>query len=150
MKINYKHILLLTTAGVVCGMTLPGIAGPNIYIAPPAPPTVIITAPAPPPAVVVTVVPDYYIWDGDEYVGVVGDQYYYLGPGDVWVVCDPVRFHRFQVYVHDHPDWHSHMTHNEKYRNQDRDHDHDRPAPMHDKDDHNKLDHDHDHHGPPQ
>jgi hypothetical protein len=132
MKINYKHILLLTTAGVVGGLALSSAAGPNIYITPPQSPTVIITGPAPPPpAVTVVIVPDYYVWDGDEYVGMVGDQYYYLGPGNAWIVLDPVRFHRFQIYVHDHPDWHGHMTHNVKYRNQDRDHDRDRAEPAH-------------------
>jgi hypothetical protein len=132
MKINYKHVLSLATAGVVCGLTLSSAAGPNIYIAPPPPPTVIITVPAPPPPVVtVAIVPDYYVWDGDEYVGIVADQYYYLGPDNVWIVMDPVRYHRFQIYVHDHPDWHSHMTHNVKYRNQDRDRDRDRTEPAH-------------------
>ena len=41
------------------------------------------------PAVTVdTAVPDDYVWDGYEYVGVVGDQYYYL-LRDVWIVADP-------------------------------------------------------------
>jgi hypothetical protein len=149
MKINYKQLLWLATAGVVCGLALSSAAGPNIYIMPPPPPTVIITAPVPPPVVTVVVVPDYYVWDGDEYVGIVGDRYYYLGPDNVWIVMDPVRMHRFQLYVHDHPDWNGHMTHNVKYRNQDRDrtepaHDahHDRPQNDH-KDNHN------DHKGPP-
>jgi len=43
----------------------------------------------------VATVPDTYIWDGDEYVGVVGSQYYYLGPGDVWLPFDAVRVVRF-------------------------------------------------------
>ena len=44
----------------------------------------------PPPQAVVTVgMPDSYVWDGVEYVGVVGDQYMYLGPEGVWLVCDP-------------------------------------------------------------
>jgi hypothetical protein len=144
MKINYKHALSLAAAGVVCGMTLPGIAGPTVYITPPAPPTVIITAPAPPPPVVtVAIVPDDYVYDGTEYVGVVDGQYYYLGPDNVWVVMDPVRLHRFQVYIHGHPDWHDHMTHNVKYRNMPHGH----PAPAHNP----PMDHrDHDDHkGPP-
>lgn len=153
MKINYKQLLWLTTAGVVWAMTLSSPAGPNIYITPPAPPTVIITAPAPPPPAVVVVFPDYYIWDGDEYVGIVSDQYYYLGPDHVWIVMDPVRLHRFQIYVHDHPDWHGHMTHNVKYRSQDRDRDRDRTEPARDthsnkpQDDH--KDSHNDHKGPP-
>ena len=36
----------------------------------------------PPPQAVVTVgMPDSYVWDGVEYVGVVGDQVYLLWPG---------------------------------------------------------------------
>jgi hypothetical protein len=154
MKINYKLVLSLATAGIVCGMTRPCAAGPNVYITPPPPPTVVITAPAPtPPAVTVAVVPDYYVYDGTEYVAVVNDQYYYLGPDNAWIIMDPVRMHRFQGYMHDHPDWRSHMTHNEKYRNQDRDRDRDRTEPARDThskeplDDH--KDHYNDHTGPP-
>jgi hypothetical protein len=149
MKINYKHMLSLATAGVVCGMALPSAAGPNVIITPPAPPTVVITAPAPPPPTTVMVVPDTYIWDGDEYVGVVGDQYYYLGPNSIWIVMDPVRLHRFQGYMHDHPDWRGHMVKNEKYRDHDRDRDRDRTEPMHNQPMNDHKDHDFDHKGPP-
>lgn len=142
-------MLSLATAGIVCGMTLPCMAGVGIYITTPPPPTVVITAPAlVPPPVTVVVAPDDYVWDGTEYVGVVGGQYYYLGPGSTWVVMDPVRLHRYQLYVHDHPDWHSHMIHNVKYHNMP--HGHPAPAPMHDKDGHSQPDRDYDHHGPPQ
>jgi len=60
----------------------------------------------PPPQAVVTVgMPESYVWDGVEYVGVVGDQYMYLGPGGVWLVCDPVRLGRFHGWEGGHPDW---------------------------------------------
>ena len=60
----------------------------------------------PPPEAVVTVgMPDSYAWDGVEYVGVVGGQYMYLGPGEVWLVCDPVRLDRFHGWERGHPDW---------------------------------------------
>lgn len=153
MKINYKHILSLVTAGVACGMTLPSAAGPTVTITPPPPPTVVITAPAPPPTVTVAVVPDDYVYDGTEYVGIVDGQYYYLGPDNTWIVMDPVRMHRFQVYMGDHKDWRDHMTHNTKYRGQDRDRDRDRTEPVRDThsnqplDDH--KDHYNDHTGPP-
>jgi hypothetical protein len=76
-----------------------------------------VTVEAPPAAVTVQVgVPDDYVWDGYEYVGFVGDQYYYLGPGNVWIVCDPVRLARFHNYVRVHPDWHVHATVNVRYR----------------------------------
>ena len=92
--------------------------------------------------------PDVSLLTLTEYVGIVGGQYYYLGPGNVWIVCDPVRLHRFQGYMHDHPDWHNHMTHNVKYRNMP--HGHPAPTPMHDQGGHYQPNHDHDHNGPPQ
>jgi hypothetical protein len=70
---------------------------------------------APGPAVTVGVYPDYYVWDGYEYIGVVGNQYYYLGPGNVWVVCDRVRLARFHDWERYHPDWHAHAIHNVHY-----------------------------------
>jgi hypothetical protein len=72
---------------------------------PPPPPAPVVVTVAPEPVLV----PDDYVWDGYEYVGVVGDQYYYLGPGNVWIVCDPVRFGRFHDYIRIHPDWHVHV-----------------------------------------
>lgn len=65
----------------------------------------------------VAVVPDSYVWDGYEYVGVVDNQYYYLGPGNVWMVMDPTRFQRFHVWARNHPDWRAHATQNVLYRN---------------------------------
>jgi hypothetical protein len=106
MKLNYKRMLLPVTAGIVYGMTLPCFAPPNVFI----------TAPAPAPSSTIAVVPDSYVWDGSEYVGIVAGQDYYLGPGDVWIPCSPAQVHRFQQYQASHPDWQSHMTTNEKYR----------------------------------
>ena len=82
---------------------------------------VVVVAPPPPvvvePAVTVSVgVPDDYVWDGTEYVGLVGDQYYYLGPGDVWLLCDPVRLDRFHGWERGHPDWRSHAIRNDRFR----------------------------------
>ncbi|HSY42293.1 MAG TPA: hypothetical protein VK811_00175, partial [Candidatus Acidoferrum sp.] len=83
MKTNLLRKYALTGVAMGLGMALPCIAGPAIIITPPAPPTVVISAPMPPPVVVapapVAVVPDDYYYDGTEYVGVVGGQYYYLG-----------------------------------------------------------------------
>jgi hypothetical protein len=92
------------------------------------------------PAPVVTVgVPDDYIWDGYEYVGIIGDQYYYLGPGNVWIVCDPVRLARFHDYVRVHPDWHAHVTVNVRYRSDAHGH----YQPRHDARPEKRDDHDH-------
>ena len=55
------------------------------------------------PAVVVY--PDYYAWDGVEYVGVHGDRYFYLNPGGAWVVADPVILGRFHGWERYHADW---------------------------------------------
>ncbi|MGH7940560.1 MAG: hypothetical protein ACREFR_05765 [Limisphaerales bacterium] len=69
------------------------------------------------PPLVVTQVPTSYVWDGSEYVGVVGGQYYYLGPGNVWIKMDSPRMHRFQGWEKSHRDWRSHTTRNVRYRN---------------------------------
>jgi hypothetical protein len=61
---------------------------------------------APPPQAVVTIgMPDSYVWDGVEFVGVVGGQYMYLGPGGAWLVCDSFRLARFHGWERGHPDW---------------------------------------------
>ena len=82
-----------------------------------APPVVVETPPpvevAPPEPVYV---PDGYTWDGYEYVGLVGDQYFYLGPGNVWLACEPWRLERFHGWERGHPDWRGHMTVNVRYR----------------------------------
>ena len=134
MKRDYKYILSLTAVGLafvaVC-FAGPGviISPPTVVISPPIPPAVVVS----PPVATVVVAPDDYVWDGYEYVGVVDGQYYYLGPSDTWIVCDPVRMQHFQIYERDHPDWRSHMTHNVKYHNMDRSYyNHSQPQPMHD------------------
>ena len=135
MKRDYKYVLSLTAVGlafVACCFAGPGIiiSPPTVIIsAPPPPPPPVVVAPAPEPVVIV---PDDYVWDGYEYVGVVDGQYYYLGSDNVWVVMDPVRMDRFQGYERAHPDWRTHMTHNVKYRNSDRDYYHPQAQPMHD------------------
>jgi hypothetical protein len=74
-----------------------------------APPTVNV---APPEAVVTVGVPESYTWDGVEFVGVVGGQYMYLGPGGGWLVCDPIRLERFHGWERGHPDWRRSAIHN--------------------------------------
>lgn len=66
--------------------------------------------PPPPNVTVVGFVPDYCFWDGYEYVGWVGNDYYYWGPSHVWVICDPIRVQRANVWIKAHPDWCSHVT----------------------------------------
>jgi hypothetical protein len=61
-------------------------------------------------------VPDSYVWDGYEYVGFVGDRYYYLGPGNVWLFCEPFRLERFHGWERGHADWRDHAIRNDRYR----------------------------------
>lgn len=64
--------------------------------------------PPPPPGVaVVGFAPDYCFWDGYEYIAWDPYRYYYWAPTRVWVVCDPVRIQRVNVWVRSHPDWHT-------------------------------------------
>jgi len=87
-----------------------------LIIAAPAP----MVVAAPPPAIEVAPpvveVPDSYAWDGAEFVGVVGGAYFYLGPGNFWLVCEPFRLERFHGWERDHRDWRDHATRNDNYR----------------------------------
>jgi hypothetical protein len=73
-------------------------------------------------------VPDSYAWDGYEYVGLVGDQYFYLGVGNVWLVADPFRLDRFHGWERGHPDWRDHAVRNDRFRTDRNGH----VQPMHD------------------
>jgi len=92
--------------------------GIGVQISVPAPviaiPAPVIAVPA--PAVTVQTVPDSYVWDGTEYVGMVGSAYFYVGPGDVWLPLDGPRMARFHDWQGSHRDWRDHMVRNEKYR----------------------------------
>jgi hypothetical protein len=81
------------------------------------PPYVAVSAPVvdvSAPQVDVSVgVPEAYTWDGFEYVGFVGGQYMYLGPGGGWLVCDSVRLNRFHGWERGHPDWRRTAVRNE-------------------------------------
>lgn len=103
-----------------------------LVVAAPAP-VVVVDAPGP------VMVPDSYVWDGVEYVGLVGDQYYYLGPGNVWLVCDPFRLERFHGWDRDHAGWRDHAIRNDRYRTDRNGHvqpRRDRPAPNRNRDGH--------------
>ena len=68
----------------------------------------------PPPTGYVTYAPDYYVWDGDEYVGVSGGQYVYWS-GGAWLVAPPVMVGRFHGWERYHPDWRRHATRYHRY-----------------------------------
>jgi hypothetical protein len=79
-----------------------------------APPPVYV---APQPVVEEPVmVPETYVWDGYENVGLVGGQYFYLGPGNVWLVAEPFRLERFHGWERGHPDWRDHAIRNDRFR----------------------------------
>lgn len=90
-----------------------GLLMPEVVVAPP------VVYAAPPPVVVEepVMVPDSYAWDGVEYVGLVGDQYFYLGGGNVWLVCEPFRLERFHGWERGHADWREHAIRNDRFRN---------------------------------
>jgi hypothetical protein len=89
------------------GLQLPVISiGPPVVVAAPA---VVVEPP-------VVEVPDSYVWDGYEYVGLVGGAYFYLGPGNVWLACDGDRLERFHGWERGHPDWRGHAIRNDRFR----------------------------------
>jgi hypothetical protein len=101
MEIKNSRIVCLfaVTAALATGCTV-SVAPPSVYV--------------PPPQAVVTVgVPDAYVWDGAEFVGEVGGQYMYLGPGGGWLVCDPIMLGRFHGWERGHPDWRRSAVRNE-------------------------------------
>jgi len=81
-----------------------------------APAPVVYAAP-PPVDEGPAMIPDDYTWDGYEYVGLVGGQYYYLGPGHFWLACEPFRLERFHGWERGHGDWRNHAIRNDRYRN---------------------------------
>jgi hypothetical protein len=67
-------------------------------------------------------VPDSYVWDGTEFVGVVGTDYYYLGPDHIWLRADAPRLARFHDWERGHADWRAHAIRNDLYRHDARGH----------------------------
>jgi len=120
MKIKYLRVCVLSMAAGGIGVLVSGcVVEPNgrvsfqpLVIAAPAP---VVMAPAPVVEAPV-MVPETYVWDGVEFVGVVGDQYFYLGPGNVWLVCEPFRLERFHGWEREHGDWREHAIRNDRFR----------------------------------
>ena len=109
MKCGRIACLLAITAAMATGCTV-DFGTPGVAVAVPGPPVVEVGVPAP---IVEVGVPDAYVWDGFEYVGLVGGTYVYLGPGGTWLVCDDFRLGRFHGWERGHPDWHQHAIRNE-------------------------------------
>jgi hypothetical protein len=118
MKTKYLHVLSLSIAAGGLGLLSGCVVEPNGRMA--FQPLVVV-APQPvvyaaPVEVAPVMIPDSYAWDGYEYVGLVGDQYYYLGPGNVWLFCEPFRMERFHGWEGGHADWRDHAIRNDRYR----------------------------------
>ena len=108
-------LLTLAAGGLVLASGCVVEPDGRVYVRP------IVVAPAPAPVYVApapepVLVPDSYVWDGYEYVGVVGGQYYYLGAGNVWFVCEPFRLERFHGWEGRNPGWRDHAVRNDRFR----------------------------------
>lgn len=109
MKSNYWRAGLLSLAAGGYALVSGCVIRPygEVYVGPP-PVDVVATEPV--------MIPDTYVWDGYENVGLVGGQYYYLGAGNVWLVADPFRLERFHGWEGGHPGWRDHAIQNDRFR----------------------------------
>jgi hypothetical protein len=95
------------SVGLLGLLTVMAVAVSGCYTAPPSVAVQSYPAPAVAPVPVpttVTYVPDYYVWDGYEYVGVRGGEYMYWR-GNTWIAADPVIVGRFHGWERYHPGW---------------------------------------------
>ena len=102
-KTKLKLALLI---GITSIAALPMMASPGVSV----------NVQAPGVSVTYGAVPETYVYDGSEYVGCVGNQYYYLNSHKCWVPMDRTRLARFQSYQKAHADWRTHATRNMNYR----------------------------------
>ena len=68
---------------------------------PPPPPVAVAPGPVAPAPVVA---PEYYVWDGTEFVGWYAGSYVYWS-GGVWLPCPEIVIGRFHAWERYHPDW---------------------------------------------
>ncbi len=109
MKLMKCCALVLMVAGsaLVSGCVCYTEGNTPIFYRPFITPVYVEPAPLPPP-VVFYYTPDYYVWDGFEYVGVCGGNYVYWQV-NTWVVCESFRVERFHHWEGDgHRDWREH------------------------------------------
>ena len=117
IKINWnKHLFSVPIVTMLAGPVQAElfVPSPSIPILPPPSPNITVQVG----------VPDSYVWDGTEYVGVLGNQYYYLGAGNLWLPLQHSRLDRFRDWQRDHSDWRHHTIRNERYRRDAQGHDH--------------------------
>lgn len=124
LKTRWSYVCQLSSAAGVLALLSGCVVRPYGRVDFAAP--VVTVAPevevAPAVEVEPVMVPESYTWDGVEYVGLVGDRYYYLGAGNVWLVAGPDRLAYFHGWERSHSDWRSHATHNNRYRKEVRGH----------------------------
>jgi len=142
-KLTLKRATGILGVATMTFVSASALQAQTVIIRPPVPPPPPLVVPPPPPVPAATVsveaVPESYVWDGQEYVGVIGDQYYYLGPGDVWMPMSHERYEYFHDWEHHHHDWREHAIENERYRIDS----HGKVHPL--KEHHHHHDHDYDH-----
>src|ERR1700739_1720518 len=107
MKTNFKSVISLAVIAFAVSLTNYCTAAVNVS------PKVVVT---PARAVPQVAVPGSYVWDGRQYVGMAGNQYYYVGPGNAWVRMDPARMNYFRGWARAHPNWRAHAIRNTRYR----------------------------------
>jgi hypothetical protein len=101
MKANFRSIIAMAALGIAFALAQPWAASGAMVV------------PAP---MMTTRAPTSYVWDGRQNVGVVGSQYFYLGPGNVWIAMDPGRMNHFRGWERAHPNWRTWATPNVRYR----------------------------------
>jgi hypothetical protein len=86
-------------SGCVVRATPYGVAvNPAVEVQPVPPPSPPVVAPSP------AYEPEYYVWDGFEYVGVCNGAYVYWGGGG-WLPCNALILGRFHGWERYHADW---------------------------------------------
>jgi hypothetical protein len=127
MKVGQKITCAAAVIGLAAITTIAAppliVVQPPVVVVPP-PPALTVQTPAPPGVSITVGVPDNYTWDGSEYVGMVGDQYYYLGPGNAWLPMSGTRLVSFHDWEKNHHDWTKQAIRNDKYRRDAQGHDH--------------------------
>lgn len=104
MKSNFKSIISL--AAIVSAVSLTNYCTAAVS-------GKVVVNPTP---VMTPAFPNSYVWDGRQYVGLVGNQYYYLGPGNAWVMMDPARMNHFRGWSRANPNWRNRAIRNTRYR----------------------------------
>jgi hypothetical protein len=111
---NTKIALIII--GVSSMATWNLMSQPPVVVVSPVAPAMEVPAPARVTVTAETTVPDSYVWDGYEYVGIIGSHYYFLGPGNVWQSLDGSRLARFHGWEKVNGGWQDHAIRNENYR----------------------------------